>query len=46
MTETGWITQRETHIAVVMLIGDRAYKLKKPVSGLQHPGKAAGGLPS
>jgi aminoglycoside phosphotransferase family enzyme/predicted kinase len=31
MTATGWFTQRETHIAVVMLIGDRAYKLKKPV---------------
>jgi len=31
MTATEWITQRETHIAVVLLVGDRAYKLKKPV---------------
>jgi uncharacterized protein len=28
---TPWITQRETHAAVVLLIGDRAYKLRKPV---------------
>jgi aminoglycoside phosphotransferase family enzyme/predicted kinase len=27
-----WLDARETHTAVVMLIGDRAYKMKKPVS--------------
>jgi uncharacterized protein len=32
VTDAGWITQRETHVAVVFLIGERAYKLKKPVS--------------
>ncbi|TCO61955.1 hypothetical protein [Actinocrispum wychmicini] len=27
----GWMTRHETHIAVVLLAGDRAYKIKKPV---------------
>jgi aminoglycoside phosphotransferase family enzyme len=28
----GFVATRETHAAVVFLVGDRAYKLKKPVN--------------
>ena len=27
-----WVDMRETHIGVVFLLGDRAYKIKKPVT--------------
>ena len=30
-TDEGYVEVRETHSAVVFLLGDRAYKLKKPV---------------
>ena len=32
MTEGHWAEVRETHIGVVFLLGERAYKLKKPVT--------------
>ena len=32
MTESPWADMRETHIGVVFLVGDRAYKMKKPVT--------------
>jgi aminoglycoside phosphotransferase family enzyme len=45
-----WLATRETHTAVVMLIGDRAYKMKKPVSlgflDFTTRGSPGGRLPS
>ena len=32
MTESRWVDMRETHIGVVFLVGDHAYKMKKPVT--------------
>ena len=32
MTEPRWVDMRETHIGVVFLVGDHAYKMKKPVT--------------
>jgi aminoglycoside phosphotransferase family enzyme/predicted kinase len=32
MTESRWVDMRETHIGVVFLVGEHAYKMKKPVT--------------